>query len=196
MSNLDLERNPSQIIDFAIGKTHLLSLYFDISFSFSFSFPYIFLFSLSLPKKSQRLSLHIPMFNLISNLSAAVNWDGVTDENWIRMIPSLIQILLLSSPQDADDPHFKINPAQVSGLIHQIVLKITDPSHLNLPIHYNDHDHDQAAERNLDTINLVTFFDITLSPPEASLLISSEMRVEITRHLQTISSSLSSERKL
>ena len=137
------------------------------------------------------------MFVLIAKLSAVVNWDDAIDENWIRMIPYLIQILLLFSPQDIDDPHLKINQeAQVAALIHKIALKITDPSHLNLLIH--DHDHDQAAESNMKTINLVTFFDSTLSPPEASLLpsISQEMRVEISRHLQTISPSEFSEREL
>jgi hypothetical protein len=74
---------------------------------------------------------HLLVFEIIDKLSNEVDhWNSAPafararaiDEEWIRLIPFLIEIL--RHPQD--DPH----RIKVSSLIHKITLKITDPTQL------------------------------------------------------------------
>jgi hypothetical protein len=136
------------------------------------------------------------VFKLIAKLSTEVDWNGAAiDEDWIQMIPHLIQILsLLLSPQD---DRLRI---EVSSLIHQIALKITDPSQLNfLPdsndSNHNDDDHQPCLDDARGVINeratdsFVTYFKITMGPGPTS----PEMRehgLGVVRHLQRIEPSL------
>jgi hypothetical protein len=141
------------------------------------------------------------VFELIAKLSIEVGQNEAIDEDWIRMIPHLIQILsLLLSPQD---DRLGI---EVSSLIHQIALKITDPSHLNLlpdsnDSNHNDDDHQSRQPCLDDTLgrapdSLVTYFKITLGPmrpgpssaptPTPRQIKMGEHGLGVARHLQRI----------
>jgi hypothetical protein len=198
---LDLERNTSQVADYSFGEKDSISTPHD-----NISFP-----PSLLPLQTVCCSneaLHLKVFELIAKLSTEVDWNGAAiDENWIQMIPCLIQILfLLLSPQD---DALRI---EVSSLIHKIALKITDSSQLNLlPLpdsngdnnNHGDDDHrsrqpclDDALgaidERAPDSLQ--TYFKITLGPmgPGSSSAPTStppEMRehgLGVVRHLRRI----------
>jgi hypothetical protein len=123
------------------------------------------------------------VFELIVKLSREVDWNSAIDENWIRLIPFLLQVLR-STKNDS-------NRLQASYLIRKIVLKIDDPNQLLISSSSSYSSNLSALSENRLDNPLISYLKITLDSNDlhstATVLV--ELRVdglEVVRHIQTI----------